>query len=167
MPYKDPEARRAYGRQWMRQNLDKARAAMRRWRAQHPEIRRARARAYYLAHQQEVIGRVTAYVRARPDVAQTSRRNRRSREMEAQGSFTTKEWQALVEAYGHCCAYCGASRTLVPDHRVALSRGGSNWIGNILPACRRCNGRKYTMSEEAFRELLRREGAAASATKPS
>lgn len=167
MPYKDPEVRRAYGRVWMRRNAEKAREAMRRWRAQHPEVKRARAREYYLAHQEEVIGRVTAYLRAHPQIAQTSRRNRRGRQIAAPGSFATKQWEALVEAHGHCCAYCGAARELVPDHRVALSRGGSNWIENILPACRRCNGRKYTMSEEAFRELLRREGDATFETRPS
>lgn len=157
MPYRDPEERRAYGREWMRLNPEKAREGMRRWRAGHPDTKRARAREYYVAHQEEIVRKVTAYLRAHPLVAQTIRRNRRSREIAAPGSFTTREWQALVETYGHRCAYCGADGVLVADHRVSLSRGGTNWIENILPACGRCNNRKYTQTEDEFRERLRRE----------
>jgi 5-methylcytosine-specific restriction endonuclease McrA len=43
------------------------------------------------------------------------------------------------------------------DHRIPLTRGGSNLIDNILPACRRCNRRKGTMTEEEFRGFLQRE----------
>jgi 5-methylcytosine-specific restriction endonuclease McrA len=37
---------------------------------------------------------------------------------------------------------------------VPLARGGTNFIDNILPACRGCNARKHTMTEEEFRARL-------------
>src|SRR2546425_13256462 len=46
VPYKYRDRRRAYGRDWMRRNLDKARLAMRRWRAEHPEEHRERRRGW-------------------------------------------------------------------------------------------------------------------------
>lgn len=47
MPYKDPEERRAYGREWIRNNAEKAREAMRRWRKNHPDEHAAQSRERY------------------------------------------------------------------------------------------------------------------------
>jgi len=41
------------------------------------------------------------------------------------------------------CAYCSATPTSV-DHVVPLSRGGTHWEGNLVPACKRCNSSKGT-----------------------
>ena len=48
-------------------------------------------------------------------------------------------------------------RKLEPDHRVALSRGGSNRIENILPSCHPCNARKHRLTEAEFRARLAAE----------
>ena len=42
---------------------------------------------------------------------------------------------------GKTCAYCDALATTV-DHVVPLVRGGTNYEGNLVPACRPCNSRK-------------------------
>ena len=39
------------------------------------------------------------------------------------------------------CAYCGAPADTI-DHVMPLVRGGTNYEGNLLPACRRCNSSK-------------------------
>ncbi len=71
--------------------------------------------------------------------------------------FSTAEWLALLAHHGGSCAYRGGKILIEIDHRIPLSRGGSNLIDNILPACRRCNRRKHRMTEDEFRELLQRE----------
>lgn len=61
------------------------------------------------------------------------------------GSFTVKEWSELKEKYGHKCAICGISETIVKltkDHITPLTKGGSNHIKNIQPLCQSCNSRK-------------------------
>lgn len=158
MPYKDPEARRAYGREWMRRNAEKAREAVRRWRAAHPEQKREREHRYYLLHQDATRTRVVAWQAANPERVRAIRHRRRAREVAAEGSFTSREWLELVERHGWRCAYRGEGGPLQPDHRTPLSRGGTNFIENILPACRLCNLRKHTMTEEEFRDRLSREG---------
>lgn len=47
------------------------------------------------------------------------------------------EWQRV----GRTCAYCDGPCETV-DHIIALVRGGTNYEGNLTPACRRCNGSK-------------------------
>lgn len=164
MPYKDPEQRRAYGRAWMRRNLDRARDAMQRWRARHPERRekkRADDHAYYARHSERLKARTLSYARLHPEVRRSADQRRRARFVRAEGRFSAAQWKALVEEYGGRCAYCLVGGPLHADHRIPLCRGGSNWIENILPACARCNTRKHTMTEEEFRERLRREAGGA------
>lgn len=49
---------------------------------------------------------------------------------------------------GRGCVYCDALATTV-DHVVPLVRGGTNYEGNLAPACRRCNCSKngWTVTE--------------------
>ena len=154
MPYSDPERRRSYGREWMRRNADKAREAMRRWRERHPEAHRAENAAYYARHADRLKRRIEDYHRANPAIVRAKSQKHRALRLAADGSFTAREWTELVDTYQGKCAYCGDLVKLEPDHRVALSRGGSNRIDNILPACHRCNARKHRMSEAEFRARL-------------
>ena len=159
MPYADPEKRRAYGREWMKRNPEKARAGMQRWRDAHPQEHRAEGRARYARHTERLKAQIAAYHRAHPDVVRAKREKHRALRKGAEGFFTASQWQALVARYEHACAYCGAIGPLEQDHCVPLDRGGTNWIDNILPACRVCNARKHLMTEDEFRARLAAEAA--------
>jgi len=157
MPYADPERRRAYGREWMRRNAEKAREAMRRWRERHPQEHRAENTAYYARHAERINLRIAEYHRANPAIVRAKAHRHRALRTAAEGAFTSQQWNELMKAYDGRCAYCRCDAALEPDHRVALSRGGSNRIDNILPACHRCNARKHRMSEAEFRARLAAE----------
>ena len=157
VPYKDPERQRRYGREWMKRNPEKAREAMRRWRAAHPEAHRADKRAYYKRHRERLLLQSGEYHRRRPEVRKASDSRRRIAKLLGGPSYTAAEWLALVARYGGRCAYCGAIGPLQADHRIPVARGGTNDIGNILPACRSCNARKHLMTEAEFRARLAQE----------
>ena len=157
MPYRDLERRREYGREWMRRNPEKARAGMQRWRVNHPENHRAEGRAYYARNRERVNARIQAYHRANPDIVRAKSQRHRALRLDAAGSFTAREWKALVAFYGGRCAYCGEAGPVEADHRIPLSRGGTNAIENILPACRICNARKHRLTEAEFRARLAAE----------
>ncbi len=42
---------------------------------------------------------------------------------------------------GRTCAYCPRAADTI-DHAVPLVRGGTNYEGNLVPACRKCNSSK-------------------------
>ena len=130
---------------------------MRRWRRNHPEDHNAEHHAYYARHRETLKARIAAYHRANPEVVRTKRLRYRARQKDAVGSFTTAEWLRLLVKYGNACVYCGAIGALHADHRVPLSRRGTNSIDNIVPACRRCNLRKHQLTEAEFRARLERE----------
>jgi 5-methylcytosine-specific restriction endonuclease McrA len=157
VPFKDPERRRRYGREWIRRNPEKAREAMRRWRRRHPAEHAAEARSYYDRHKQRLAAYFAQYRREHRDVRQGSDARRQARKLGAPGSHTTVEWIWLLQVWNWTCAYCGATEALQPDHRLPLARGGSNSIENILPACPRCNQRKALLTEEEFRARLAAE----------
>jgi hypothetical protein len=77
------------------------------------------------------------------------------------GSHSQREWEELVIAWGWRCFYCGKPvnenvepiwDSLTKDHLIPLSRGGSDDIGNLVPACFNCNRLKGTMTVDEFRE---------------
>jgi 5-methylcytosine-specific restriction endonuclease McrA len=141
----------------MKRNPEKARAAMRRWRKAHPEKHNADSRAYYARHRDEALVQSAAYHRAHPEIRKASDSRRRLWKIGTGASYTAAEWLALVGSYGGRCGYCHQPLPLHADHRVPLSRGGSNTIDNIIPACARCNTRKGQSTEAEFRARLDRE----------
>jgi 5-methylcytosine-specific restriction endonuclease McrA len=66
---------------------------------------------------------------------------RRARKLEANGSFTKKEFEAKLKLYKGKCHWCmkPIEGSVHRDHVIPLSRGGSNDISNIVPSCSKCN----------------------------
>lgn len=70
---------------------------------------------------------------------------------------------AQVPAGGALCPYCKAYGretvifldTFVLDHHIALKRGGSWELRNLICVCKDCNNIKGSMSYEAFIVLMR------------
>ncbi|AKJ72424.1 HNH endonuclease [Gordonia phage GTE8] len=105
------------------------RCAMRRRYREKPQVVAQKVRAW------EVANRDSHRIR------QAERCDRRRRAIV--GSVSTRDWKrALRRAQGRC-AYCQCRSTrLTIDHVVPISRGGRHTIGNVIPACPRCNYQK-------------------------
>lgn len=106
----------ARNRAWQQANRDRLSAYLSLYAKINREKHNARGRAWKAANPEQV--------------AAASHRRR-----VAGGAYTVIEWAALVASWGGCCAYCGKRRRLGPDHATPISRGGSNEIENIRPAC--------------------------------
>jgi 5-methylcytosine-specific restriction endonuclease McrA len=74
--------------------------------------------------------------------ADTRRRNARRK---ANGVFaiSKKELKRLSQ---RPCFYCGATERLTVDHVVAIARGGTDSIGNLVSACKTCNSAKRQLT---------------------
>ncbi len=80
---------------------------------------------------------------------------RQLRSRKAKGKFTFEQWQEKIKFWGGRCYLCLNSLTqkaMQIEHRIPISRGGTNWIANIAPACVRCNASKHNKTEKEFRE---------------
>lgn len=153
-------------------NPELARAAKARYRERHREELRAKGRAYSTAHRVEhnaqriarktadpakytaanqryyrenreaVNERIEAWRLQNPERKRGYLRQRRARLRGDAGQITVAEWQAVLTAYRHRCAYCGARGPLEQDHVIPVARGGRHTIHNVVPACRSCNATK-------------------------
>lgn len=160
-------------RQYWEKNKDRLRLQQRAYAREHREEARARSRAWYRANPEKVAAQVrrrreTGYDRTparrakarewvdahRQQVRETLRVSRLRRLAQGGPALTTADWRAILDLWGHRCAYCGADAALEAEHRMPLSRGGTSAKENIVPACGTCNRRKHTMTEEEFRLIL-------------
>jgi len=101
---------------WHSENKERVNKTIRAWQKANPEKRRLHARP--------------------------SEHRRKSRLKGAIGSFTALEWANLLITHDNRCAYCKKRKKLTVDHIIPLSKGGTNNIDNIVPACGSCNSSK-------------------------
>jgi 5-methylcytosine-specific restriction endonuclease McrA len=64
--------------------------------------------------------------------------------------ITKKEMQARYVEFDNRCAFCGSADRLTIEHVVPRSKGGPHALGNILPACDRCNKNKTNHEVESW-----------------
>ena len=154
--------RSVYGKAWRAANQERKRETDRAYYLRNRAKRIAQAREWALAHpappelQRE---RRKRFLAARPGLNGHYLAARRARELAAPGSHTLAEWRAKVLEYEGRCAYCGESRPLTRDHILPLSRGGSDFISNVVPACKPCNSRKGSGLVPCWVERAGRSGA--------
>jgi len=102
--------------------------------------------------------RATAATRGRAQTPKGQRAGRRSDREAAAAGLSGRQRRRLRQrwiARGVGCAFCdGAAETV--DHVIPLSRGGSNFEGNLLPACRRCNSARSDLLISEWRHGGRR-----------
>jgi 5-methylcytosine-specific restriction endonuclease McrA len=88
--------------------------------------------------------------------ATNGKARRADRERVAPGLRPTQRKRLLDKwrKAGASCTFCPSPATTV-DHMIPLSRGGTNYEGNLAPCCRRCNSSK---SDLLISEWLWRKG---------
>lgn len=155
-------------------NIEESRAKDRARRQRDKEKRREQDRTYYLQNRDRLLedyakkyranpdvvkARVAQYNKEHPEWCRERSRMRRVREKGAEGSHTLEQFWYVCDCYLWRCVYCGCEltkKTVTEDHATPLVRGGSDWISNILPACRPCNSRKQDKTYEEYMPILTR-----------
>lgn len=89
--------------------------------------------------------RTKNWLKLHPDASRRSSSIRRTRKKLAEGTHTWRQFLNLCISSEWKCFYCGSGLdldTVTEDHVIALSRGGSDDISNIVPSCKVCNFKK-------------------------
>lgn len=81
------------------------------------------------------------------DLAREERRvytnNVRSRTDGLPATLTLEEWLAILERFQGMCAYCETVPFSLIEHIIPHFADGGTTADNCIPACKRCNSRKY------------------------
>lgn len=64
--------------------------------------------------------------------------------------YTEDQIQQVCNCFENKCAYCGKKDKLQMDHAVAVSFGGPDVLGNLLPSCKSCNSGKRDKSLDSW-----------------
>lgn len=119
------------------------------YRDSHKEEIAEYKKQHYASNKERIFARQKQYSQtpAGKLAIRTSTINRRARKKKALGSHTSQEIQEQLARQKHKCYYCktklGSKRSSYhADHIVPLSKGGTNYIDNIVLACSTCNLKK-------------------------
>lgn len=146
---------------------ERAKERHRRWRLKNIEYVKLRAREHRIRSKEYISAKIRAWNRANKDLKAHYQNARRLKTVANGGSHTIKQWQDLVSQFLFRCAYCGrGDLTLSRDHKIPVSRGGTDDIGNIIPSCRPCNSSKGDMTADEFLGSTRFAARLAAVGKP-
>lgn len=128
------------------------RAKSKRWKAKNPEYCKVQLRKW----QQD-----------NPDKVRRLSHNRRAVLRNCEGTYAVDDIKTMFNTqdgrcfYCNCLLYCSRKLTYLGvtihnnicyhiDHKIPISRGGSNYIENIVISCPRCNISKNNKTAEEF-----------------
>jgi 5-methylcytosine-specific restriction endonuclease McrA len=148
-----------YNKQWHADNLEKARESSKQWHADNREKTYEYARQYRAAHRDraneynkqwrdahpdEQRRNNMRYQAAHPDKVRVIKQRHRARKRGAAGSHTADDIKLIFESQRGRCWWCGCEvgENYHVDHRIPLSKGGSNSPENLVVSCPKCNWRK-------------------------
>jgi 5-methylcytosine-specific restriction endonuclease McrA len=68
-------------------------------------------------------------------------------------SFNESDWEETKKYFDNRCAYCGEEDILLIEHAIPINKEklGEHKIGNMVPACKRCNQSK---ADRDYKEFL-------------
>lgn len=111
----------------------------------NPEKRKRYEHEYYLLNKKTIIYKTTTWRKNNPEIVRMSWKRRQYKERGAEGNHTLEEWENLKQLYEYTCPMCFRTEPeikLTEDHKIPISKNGSNGIDNIQPLCKSCNSRK-------------------------
>ncbi len=138
----------AYQKQYREENDERRRFLLKRWQTENAEKQRLKR-----IENAEILRRKTREWQIRnPEHSRLYARKRRALKLQSAGSHTVEDIRALLVKQKFRCASCLCSirNGYDADHKIPLSKGGSNDISNIELLCEPCNARKYNKDPLAW-----------------
>jgi 5-methylcytosine-specific restriction endonuclease McrA len=151
-PRKSASLHAALDETWYRANLHEARKQRKayrlsnreKWRAYDRKVYREKLKtnAKWRARKKE---RNRLWVKRNPEKQRHRVGRYRVRRVGAKGSHTFAEWLSVIRLYRWRCFYCQkrvTRSTVTKDHLIPLSKNGTDFAANLVPACKSCNSWK-------------------------
>lgn len=143
----DPERWQQYGKQYRAENFDRIAESKRDWNLRNADRLAEMTSAWKQANPEKVREYKRAYKRRNPDKDkqyyqqnkwryEISRAKRRA--LKAKASIYLITSKDVSRIMSRPCIYCGAKAEHL-DHVIPLSKGGLHSVGNLAPACAKCN----------------------------
>jgi len=119
-------------------------------RNRHPDYYRVYGKNWRATHPDYHRGYTKAFRAMKPALAHAAKHRHRARIANTLATLTAAEWDAILEAAGRACIYCGSRKRLTQDHLTPLAQGGPHTAENVAPACLSCNSSKGAQAVAEF-----------------
>lgn len=150
----------AAGRAWAIAHSERAKAYQDAYKEANKERLREQKRQYHADNRSRHLTEFAEYARCNCERLRTQRRKRyvenaprikvanhqrRAQRKQAPGRYTIQDVRLLLLSQKGLCWWCGVpvGDTYHVDHRIPLSRGGSNYPENLCISCPNCNLSKH------------------------
>ena len=135
MPYKDPQKRKEYNRQYRLQYLDAIRKYDRDRYPARKEYKSEYNKLWYEEHKQEVINRVKEYTSKYPDVAKRSKHKYNQKK--------NAPYHEILDNAGveRKCEFCGCTEKLCTHHKDL--NHDNNKLNNLQWLCGSCHSKLH------------------------
>lgn len=154
---KNLEKVRQYKHNYYMEHKDEVREYNQEYRETHKEEMASYFHDYYLEHTDEIKTRIKEWDKT--ESGKLSRKNanhrRKARMRSIEGDYSKDDLKQALEFFNYQCAYSGEplEQHYHIDHVIPVSKGGTNYIWNIVPANSGPNGTKRDNEmEEWFRK---------------
>ena len=137
-------------KQYRQENREKIAERGKQYYQENREQITEQQKQYYQANREKIAKKQKQYQQANPEKLKARNQKRRALKRDAAGNATAAEIQARFDYHGNRCYYCGCDGKMQIEHRIPLSRGGTHYPANIVPACQSCNFSKGTKTESEF-----------------
>lgn len=148
----------AYKRRHYAKNREKEVARSHKWNQENRDRFNENARKSSLRPHRKPVRQ--AYIEKNKDkfrIYDLNKHHKRRDSGERKSDIRPEQWFSILEAIGHRCFYCLRSGLkLCMDHFVPLSKGGRHCIENLVPACKHCNGSKWSNMPMDFMKKIGR-----------
>jgi hypothetical protein len=162
--YRQHEKRiKALSRKYRRENHQRCslrdREYGRKYRRIHSDELKKKRREYRRIHLDELRKKNKKYRKENPYKAMLHDNRRHELVKNAEGYFDFQDIQKIKVKQSNLCYYCNVllKNGGTIDHKISLSRGGTNWPKNLCLACKPCNSRKHTKTDVEFINFLKGE----------
>jgi len=148
----------AYFQRWYAANGDKFRERQRAYHHTNRETIIRKRKIYQRENRKRLSETSKRYAQAHPEKIKLYKDKNRAKRKAAKGTCTTAQWLAKCEYHGWRCYLCGSQldhKSLTIEHRIPLTKGGTEWPANLAPACLPCNLSKNNKTEREYRDHVK------------
>ena len=148
MPYTDPKKKKQYDLDYYEKHRKKLIDRAKKHYVSHKESRLKYIAQWQKDNADKHRAYTAKYQKSHREQYNTYYQVRRTRLEGTGGSYTSQQWEGLMNKCHKKCLCCGRRRRLTADHVVPVSKGGTSSVGNIQPLCGPCNSSKGTKSTD-------------------
>lgn len=166
---KEKQRHRDKAKKWYWNHIEEARKRQKTRRADDPEKTKIKDKVYrkksYEKNRDKVLARTYKWAKEHPDCKRKERaehpervtamnHKRRLQTSDLSAATVKAVYDANIKRHGcltcYLCSNPIATKEDHLEHKIPLSRGGTNGYGNLDVACRRCNCKKHNKTAEEF-----------------